>query len=142
MYGSRESSCIVDSIVRSPRRGVQATSAVDTVTESEIFRELRSESGRGGGREGSSAVGGAGGAGGAGVRRGAAGSARQTTIMIAHNLSTVAHADQILVLKRGQVVERGTHEELLAARGEYHAMWNVQQHAPPEPAGVADAAAA
>jgi ATP-binding cassette subfamily B protein len=43
----------------------------------------------------------------------------RTTIAIAHRLSTVRHADQIVVLERGQLVERGTHDELLAAGGRY-----------------------
>jgi ATP-binding cassette subfamily B protein len=52
---------------------------------------------------------------------------RRTTIMIAHRLSTVVHADEIVVLEKGRVVERGTHEGLLARNGLYAEMWNRQQ---------------
>lgn len=51
----------------------------------------------------------------------------RTTLMIAHRLSTVVHADEIIVLKQGEVVERGTHLDLLMKKGEYAAMWNKQQ---------------
>ena len=54
--------------------------------------------------------------------------AKQTTsIVIAHRLSTIIHADHILVLHEGEVVETGTHMELLAKKGLYYAMWNSQQ---------------
>jgi len=52
-----------------------------------------------------------------------------TTLVIAHRLSTVMDADQILVLDHGRIVERGTHGELLAAQGEYARMWALQQEA-------------
>ena len=51
----------------------------------------------------------------------------KTVIVIAHRLSTVVGADLILVLTDGQVVERGTHRELLAQHGRYATMWSVQQ---------------
>ncbi len=49
-----------------------------------------------------------------------------TTLMIAHRLSTIVDADRILVLDKGQVVEQGTHAELLALGGQYHRMWELQ----------------
>lgn len=50
----------------------------------------------------------------------------RTTIAIAHRLSTVQDADQILVLSKGKIIERGTHEELLAARGHYAELYELQ----------------
>jgi ATP-binding cassette subfamily B protein len=49
-----------------------------------------------------------------------------TTILISHRFSTVRHADRICVLERGRVVELGTHDELMAAGGRYHTMFNLQ----------------
>jgi ATP-binding cassette subfamily B protein len=51
----------------------------------------------------------------------------RTTLIIAHRLSTIIHADQILVMEHGQIVERGTHTELLAASGRYAEMWQMQE---------------
>jgi ABC-type transport system involved in Fe-S cluster assembly fused permease/ATPase subunit len=53
----------------------------------------------------------------------------RTALVIAHRLSTVMDADQILVLDHGRILERGTHGELLAAQGEYARMWALQQEA-------------
>jgi ATP-binding cassette subfamily B protein len=53
---------------------------------------------------------------------------RHTTLMIAHRLSTIVDADRILVLDKGQVVEQGTHAELLALHGQYQRMWELQLH--------------
>lgn len=50
----------------------------------------------------------------------------RTTVIIAHRLSTVRHADRILVLEGGAVAEAGSHEELLAEEGLYHRLWSVQ----------------
>ena len=51
----------------------------------------------------------------------------RTVLMIAHRLSTVAEADQIIVLQDGEIVERGTHADLLARDGRYASLWRRQQ---------------
>ncbi len=51
----------------------------------------------------------------------------RTTLVVAHKLATVRHADQILVLRRGRLVERGTHEELLGLEGWYGRTWRAQK---------------
>ena len=56
-------------------------------------------------------------------------SAGRTTIVIAHRLSTVINADEIIVLEGGRIAERGAHADLLAARGTYAAMWDRQRKA-------------
>ena len=74
----------------------EATSAVDNETEAAIQRSL------------------------------ARVSADRTTIVIAHRLSTVRHAHRIHVLEAGEVIEAGTHEELVELGGLYAALWRVQ----------------
>ncbi|MFN7191995.1 MAG: ABCB family ABC transporter ATP-binding protein/permease, partial [Rhodospirillales bacterium] len=96
--GERQRVSIARTILKRPKVLVfdEATSALDTRTEKEIQDSLRQIS--------------------AGV----------TTLVIAHRLSTVVDADQIVVLDKGQVVERGTHADLLAADGVYAQMWRRQ----------------
>ena len=77
----------------------EATSALDTNTEREIQKSLEDVS------------------------------ADRTTLIIAHRLSTVVDADEILVLDGGSIIERGRHEVLLAAKGEYASLWAQQQEA-------------
>ncbi|MBL6722585.1 MAG: ABC transporter ATP-binding protein [Candidatus Margulisbacteria bacterium] len=50
----------------------------------------------------------------------------KTALIIAHRLSTIQHADQILVINKGKITESGTHDTLMAARGDYHDLWTIQ----------------
>jgi len=50
----------------------------------------------------------------------------RTTFVIAHRLSTIVEADQILVIEKGEIIERGTHHELLAVGGKYNELWSKQ----------------
>jgi ABC-type transport system involved in Fe-S cluster assembly fused permease/ATPase subunit len=97
--GERQRVAIARAAIRHPRIAVfdEATSSLDSRTEQEILRNL------------------------------AALSSQCTTLVIAHRLSTVVHADQILVLSEGTIVERGTHQQLLALGGHYSALWHSQQ---------------
>ncbi|MFL9873351.1 ABCB family ABC transporter ATP-binding protein/permease [Paraburkholderia megapolitana] len=65
----------------------------------------------------------------------------RTTLIIAHRLSTVVHAEQIIVMDRGRIVERGTHAELLRADGLFAQMWALQQQRAALPDEAAEAAA-
>jgi ATP-binding cassette subfamily B protein len=96
--GQRQRLTLARAILRDPAILVldEATSAVDNETEAAIQRSLERVS------------------------------AGRTTIVIAHRLSTVRHADRIHVLEDGQVVEAGTHEELVGRGGLYAALWRVQ----------------
>jgi len=97
--GEKQRVAIARTILKRPRILVfdEATSALDTHTEREIQAALRKVS------------------------------ADRTTLVIAHRLSTVVDADEIIVLEQGKVAERGRHEDLLARGGLYEAMWRRQQ---------------
>ncbi|HEY2179866.1 MAG TPA: ATP-binding cassette domain-containing protein, partial [Caulobacteraceae bacterium] len=99
--GERQRVGLARALLANPRLLVldEATSALDGATEAAIQATLRK------------------------VRAG------RTSLVIAHRLSTIVDADQILVLRRGRIVERGTHQALLAARGEYAALWRRQTRA-------------
>jgi ABC-type multidrug transport system fused ATPase/permease subunit len=96
--GQRQRVAIARAILANPRILIldEATSSLDSESEALIQDGLRS------------------------LRRG------RTTFVIAHRLSTIRSADQILVLEGGQIVERGTHEELLAANGRYRHLYDKQ----------------
>ncbi len=107
--GERQRVGLARALLANPRLLVldEATSALDGPTEAAIQATLRK------------------------VRAG------RTTLVVAHRLSTIVDADQILVVRRGRIVERGTHAELLTGAGEYAALWRRQTrgqdeaHAPP-----------
>jgi ATP-binding cassette, subfamily B, bacterial len=98
--GERQRLSIARALLRAPDLLVfdEATSSLDSLTEEEISRTIRDVA-----------------------------DARDVmSILIAHRLSTVMHADRIFVLERGQVVETGRHQELLDRKGLYYAMWRQQ----------------
>jgi ATP-binding cassette, subfamily B, heavy metal transporter len=111
--GEKQRVAIARVILKGPRILIfdEATSALDTKTEREIQTSLEEVS------------------------------AQRTTLMIAHRLSTVVHADEILVLDGGRIVERGDHAKLLTEGGVYAAMWQRQQEADEQAAALAAAAA-
>ncbi|HEU0007942.1 MAG TPA: ABC transporter ATP-binding protein [Terriglobia bacterium] len=98
--GEKQRLSIARALLRQPSLLVfdEATSSLDSLTEEEISETVREISMRG----------------------------DLITILIAHRLSTVLHADRIFVLEKGQIVESGRHEDLLDLKGLYYAMWRQQ----------------
>ena len=98
--GERQRLSIARALLRRPQLLVfdEATSSLDSLTEEEITRTIRD----------------------------VAGARDVISILIAHRLSTVMHADRIYVLERGQIVESGPHAQLLEEKGLYYAMWRQQ----------------
>jgi len=98
--GEKQRLSIARALLRDPHLLVfdEATSSLDSLTEEEISRTMRD----------------------------VAESADVITVLIAHRLSTVLHADTIYVLERGRIVEQGHHDELLDRKGLYYAMWRQQ----------------
>jgi ATP-binding cassette, subfamily B, bacterial len=98
--GEKQRLSIARALLRRPHLLVfdEATSSLDSLTEEEISRTMRD----------------------------VAGDREVMTILIAHRLSTVMHADRIYVLERGRIVESDGHDELLERKGLYYAMWRQQ----------------
>ncbi len=98
--GEKQRLSIARALLRKPQLLVfdEATSSLDSLTEEEISQTIRS----------------------------VADSRDAITILIAHRLSTVMHADCIYVLERGRIVESGAHEALVERKGLYYAMWRQQ----------------
>ena len=98
--GERQRLSIARALLRQPDLLIfdEATSALDSITEEEITHTIRDISSR----------------------------KEQTTVMIAHRLSTIMHADRIYVLEKGNIIEKGTHRDLLEEKGLYYAMWRQQ----------------
>jgi ATP-binding cassette subfamily B protein len=98
--GEKQRLSIARALLRHPHLLIfdEATSSLDSLTEEEITNTIKHVSSQ----------------------------LEQITILIAHRLSTIMHADRIYVLEKGEVVETGTHENLISQMGLYYAMWRQQ----------------
>ncbi|KOP39588.1 ABC transporter ATP-binding protein [Flavobacterium sp. WLB] len=97
--GEKQRLSIARAILRNPNLLIfdEATSALDSITEEEINATIRNISDK-----------------------------NRITVLIAHRLSTVMHADRIFVLEQGKIIEQGKHDDLIVERGLYYAMWRQQ----------------
>lgn len=97
--GEKQRLSIARAILRNPNLLIfdEATSALDSITEEEINATIRNISDK-----------------------------NRITVLIAHRLSTVMHADKIFVLEQGKIIEQGKHEDLILEKGLYYAMWRQQ----------------
>jgi ATP-binding cassette subfamily B protein len=97
--GEKQRLSIARAILRNPNLLIfdEATSALDSITEEEINTTIRNISDK-----------------------------NRITVLIAHRLSTVMHADKIFVLEQGKIIEQGKHDDLVLEKGLYYAMWRQQ----------------
>ena len=97
--GEKQRLSIARAILRNPNLLIfdEATSALDSITEEEINTTIRNISDK-----------------------------NRITVLIAHRLSTVMHADKIFVLEQGKIIESGKHDDLIIEKGLYYAMWRQQ----------------
>ena len=98
--GEKQRLSIARALLRKPHLLIfdEATSSLDSLTEEEITNTIKQVSSQ----------------------------RNQITVLIAHRLSTIMHADRIYVLEKGDIVETGSHEELIEEKGLYYAMWRQQ----------------
>lgn len=114
--GEKQRLSIARALLRHPHLLIfdEATSSLDSLTEEEITNTIKQVSSQ----------------------------QEQITILIAHRLSTIMHADRIYVLEKGEVVETGTHENLISQMGLYYAMWRQQigerKKVVPQPAALSE----
>jgi len=98
--GEKQRLSIARALLRNPHLLIfdEATSSLDSITEEEITNTIKQVGSNG----------------------------EQITVLIAHRLSTIMHADRIYVLEKGDIIEMGSHDSLLAEKGLYYAMWRQQ----------------
>jgi len=98
--GEKQRLSIARALIRKPALLIfdEATSALDSLTEEEITQTIRALSEN----------------------------KEQITVLIAHRLSTIMHADKIIVLEHGEIIEQGSHQQLVDEKGLYYAMWRQQ----------------
>ncbi|WP_345202550.1 ABC transporter ATP-binding protein [Chryseobacterium ginsengisoli] len=108
--GEKQRIAIARALLRKPHLLIfdEATSALDSITEEEITTTIKEIS-----KE-----------------------KEQITVLIAHRLSTIMHADRIFVLERGQIIETGSHLQLIEEKGLYYAMWRQQIGERKQTAGI------
>lgn len=98
--GEKQRLAIARAILKKPRLFIfdEATASVDTQTEAALIANINKIS------------------------------QTTSTLIISHRLSNVIHAQEILVLQQGRIIERGTHQSLISQKGYYYSLWDQQSH--------------